>query len=133
MSVATSRNFPSPVFEISQELVANGAKVMSVRLAKELEMLFWDVHFDALDVQSDSDFILPRILEFGRLKDIGWLVETYGFDRIHQFLRDRGHPELTSPAPAPAARPAARPGAAVMVAPWPIARRSSRSTAAACP
>jgi hypothetical protein len=67
-----------------------------VRLAKELEMLFWDVQFDALDVVRDSDFILPRILEFGRLRDVGWLVETYGFERIHQFLRDRGHPEVSA-------------------------------------
>jgi len=49
-------------------------------LAKQLEMLFWDVQFDTLDIESDSDFILPRVLEFGRLQDVGWLVETYGFD-----------------------------------------------------
>ncbi len=59
-------------------------------------MLFWDVQFDTLEVERDSDFILPRILEFGRLQDVGWLVATYGFEHIHQFLRDRGHPELLS-------------------------------------
>jgi hypothetical protein len=67
-----------------------------VRLAKQLEMLFWDVDFGALDVERDSDFVLPRVLEFGRLQDVGWLIETYGFDRIRQFLRDQGHPELSA-------------------------------------
>jgi hypothetical protein len=67
-----------------------------VRLVDDQKLLFWDVDFEALDVSVDADFILPRILEFGRLKDIAWLVEAYGFDRIHQFLRDRGHPELSA-------------------------------------
>jgi hypothetical protein len=67
-----------------------------VHLAKELAMLFWDVDFDTLDVARDADFVLPRVLEHGRLSDIGWLIQTYGFERIHQFLRDRGHPELSA-------------------------------------
>jgi hypothetical protein len=57
--------------------------------------LFWDVDFDGLDSSSDREFILPRVLEFGRLGDIRWLVTEYGLDAIHTFFRDRGHPELS--------------------------------------
>jgi hypothetical protein len=67
-----------------------------VRLADQLKLLFWDVDFETLEVARDVDFILPRVLEFGRLEDIAWLVESYGFDRIHEFLRDCGHAELSA-------------------------------------
>jgi hypothetical protein len=67
-----------------------------VRLREELRLLFWDVDFDALEAERDVDFVLPRILEFGRLSDIHWLVDVYGFDAIHNFLRTRGHPELSA-------------------------------------
>jgi Family of unknown function (DUF6922) len=66
-----------------------------MQLAGELKLLFWDVDFEALDVERDAEFILPRVLEQGRLTDIIWLVHRYGFERIHQFLRDRGHVELS--------------------------------------
>jgi hypothetical protein len=58
--------------------------------------LFWDVEFESLDSSRDADFVLPRVLEFGRLRDIRWLIDTYGVDRIHYFLREQGHPELSA-------------------------------------
>jgi hypothetical protein len=66
-----------------------------MRVPEELKSLFWDVDFEQLESQRDVDFILPRVLEFGRLQDIDWLVREYGTERIHEFLRDRGHPELS--------------------------------------
>lgn len=60
-----------------------------------LRWVFWDVDVDALDTISGRDFILPRVLEFGRLEEVRWLIRTYGLDGIHRFLRDLGHPELS--------------------------------------
>jgi hypothetical protein len=58
--------------------------------------LFWDVDVDALDVERDAATILPRVLEAGRLADVKWLARAYGLERIHRFLRDEGHPELST-------------------------------------
>jgi len=71
------------------------AKVHRVRPPQLLRWLFWDVPYERLDVARDASFILPRVLEFGRLVDVAWLVRRYGLERIHAFLRDSGHPELS--------------------------------------
>ena len=60
-----------------------------------LRWLFWNIDFDALDVERDADTILARVLERGRLVDVHWAIDTYGFDRIHRFFREVGHPELS--------------------------------------
>jgi hypothetical protein len=57
--------------------------------------LFWDVNPSQLDVKRDRDYILARILEFGRLADVKWVLSRYGMNGVHEFLRDRGHPELS--------------------------------------
>lgn len=60
-----------------------------------LRWLFWEVDFDALETDRDADFVIPRVLEFGRLAEVRWAVGHYGLDRIHRFLREHGHPELS--------------------------------------
>lgn len=57
--------------------------------------LFWDVDHDGLELLRDRNFILPRVLEFGRLEDVRWLITAYGMEGIHDFLRTVGHPELS--------------------------------------
>jgi hypothetical protein len=64
-------------------------------LPKELRWVFWEVEFGALDPERDADFILARILEYGRMNDVRWLIRTYGMDRIHEFFRAVGNPELS--------------------------------------
>ncbi len=58
--------------------------------------LFWDVDPSRLDVKRDKDYILARVLEFGRFDDVKWVLSRYGMSGIHEFLRDRGHPELSA-------------------------------------
>jgi hypothetical protein len=65
-------------------------------LPDSVHWLFWDVEAESLDVEQHAGAILPRVLEYGRLADIAWLSKCYGFERIHAFLRDVGHPELSS-------------------------------------
>ena len=59
-------------------------------------MAFWDVAPARLDLERDRDYILARVLEFGRFDDVKWVVRRYGMSAVHEFLRDRGHPELSS-------------------------------------
>jgi hypothetical protein len=66
-----------------------------MQLPSELHWLFWESAVDALEVERDANYLIPRILEFGRLADVSWVLRTYGKERIHAFLRDVGHPELS--------------------------------------
>ncbi len=67
-----------------------------MRLPEDLRWLFWEVDFDALDTAEHADSILARILEHGRMRDVRWVITTYGTDRIHRFFRDVGHPEMSA-------------------------------------
>ncbi|HSN86037.1 MAG TPA: hypothetical protein VL025_04730 [Thermoanaerobaculia bacterium] len=65
------------------------------KVPKRFRWVFWDVDTGALDTASGRDYIIPRVLELGRLEEVRWLIGTYGMDGIHQFLREVGHPELS--------------------------------------
>jgi hypothetical protein len=60
-----------------------------------MRWLFWEVDVDSLDADRDADFVLARLLEFGRMADVRWAMKHYGLDRIHRFFREVGHPELS--------------------------------------
>ena len=65
------------------------------KVPKPHRWVFWDVDAGALETKRDADYIVPRVLEFGRLVEVQWLIGVYGMDGIHRFLRDVGHPELS--------------------------------------
>lgn len=58
--------------------------------------LFWDLDPTELDLAKHANYIIPRVLEKGRLVDVRWLLSCYGASRIHQFLAEVGHPELSA-------------------------------------
>lgn len=64
-------------------------------LPESMRWLFWDVDFDDLDVETQADAILARVLEGGRLEDVRALLSLYGPDRIHRFFRDVAHPMIS--------------------------------------
>ncbi len=61
-----------------------------------MRSLFWDTRLERVNLQRDADFILSRILEFGRARDVTWLIRRFGLERIHHFLATSGHPELSA-------------------------------------
>jgi hypothetical protein len=69
---------------------------MVARLPRTMRWLFWETDFDALDPSKHANFILARVLEHGRMPEVRWVIATYGLERIHHFLRDVGHPELSA-------------------------------------
>jgi len=52
-----------------------------------MRWLFWDVDPDGLDLGEHARFVILRILEKGRLRDVRWLLEQYGEERVHELLR----------------------------------------------
>lgn len=64
-------------------------------LPESLRWLFWDVDFDSLDPETQTNAILPRVLENGRLQDVRDLLGIYGKERIHAFFREVAHPLIS--------------------------------------
>jgi len=67
-----------------------------VAIPKPQRWLFWDVDPSEIDPVRHAAFVIPRVLEFGTLVDVRWLLARVGSPRIHRFLRDQGHPELSA-------------------------------------
>lgn len=65
------------------------------KIPKRFHWVFWDVNAAALEPATSTNYIIPRILEFGGIDEVRWAVATYGMDGIHRFLREVGHPELS--------------------------------------
>jgi hypothetical protein len=64
-------------------------------LPPEMRAFFWDVDYDALDLETHADAILARVLEYGRLVDVRWALATYGPERIRAFFREVAHPLIS--------------------------------------
>ena len=54
---------------------------------ESLRRYFWDVDPDHLDVQSDAPFIMARLLEWGDLDAIRWLLKTYSVGELGVTLK----------------------------------------------
>jgi len=67
------------------------------RLPDDLRWLFWNAELADLDTDVHADGIIARALEHGDMSAVRWVLDTYGEERIHAFLRDVGHPELSEP------------------------------------
>jgi hypothetical protein len=65
------------------------------RLPRSLKRVFWNVDFDNLDPDWDVDAIIARVVEYGLIDDVRWLIDRYGRPRIHQFFREVGSPEIS--------------------------------------
>ena len=52
-----------------------------------LEKYFWDVDFQALNLQKDAYFIIERILEEGDIKAIKWMLRTFPPKTIKKVLQ----------------------------------------------
>lgn len=67
----------------------------SGRLPPRLKRVFWNVDFAKLHPDRDVDVIIARVVEFGVLDEVRWLIDRYGLERIHEFFREVGSPEIT--------------------------------------
>lgn len=65
------------------------------RVPKQFRWVFWDVDAATLDPIKARDYVIPRVLEFGGLEEVRWVISMFGMGGIHRFLRDVGHPELS--------------------------------------
>ncbi len=65
------------------------------QVPKFLQSYFWDVEFEELEIKAHAFLIIKRVLDRGNLRDIRWLVKTYGKDAIKKVVletRDLARP-----------------------------------------
>jgi hypothetical protein len=65
------------------------------KLPRSLAWLFPEIDLRVIVPDRDARFILARVLESGRMEDVAWCVQHYGYDRIHLFFREEGDPSLS--------------------------------------
>lgn len=49
---------------------------------------FWDVKFEDLEIERHSFLVIKRVLDRGNLRDIRWLISTYGKDAIKKVVME---------------------------------------------
>ena len=58
------------------------------QLPEFLRFFFWDVEFKELEVEKHAFLVIKRVLDRGNLRDIRWLVATYGKDEIKKVIME---------------------------------------------
>ena len=56
------------------------------QVPESLRPYFWDVEFEDLGIEQHAFLIIKRVLDRGNLRDIRWLVATYGKDAIKKVV-----------------------------------------------
>ena len=51
-------------------------------IPKHLHKYFWETNPRELSLSEDADYIVARLLDYGKTQDIEWLLERFGKDRI---------------------------------------------------
>ncbi len=64
-------------------------------LPESVNVLLWDLDLGTIDPVVDADAILARVLEYGRLDDVRWLLRFYGEDRVRAFFEGAPHPLIS--------------------------------------
>ncbi|OIP04133.1 hypothetical protein AUK18_00575 [Candidatus Beckwithbacteria bacterium CG2_30_44_31] len=56
-------------------------------IPKHLHKYFWEINPRELSLSEDADYIVARLLDYGKTQDIEWLLERFGKDRIKTVLK----------------------------------------------
>lgn len=65
-----------------------------VRLPKEFKKYFWDVDFKKISIRKHFNYILSRILGFGNMKAIRWVLKNIDAKRIEKYVSEYGDRQL---------------------------------------
>jgi len=51
------------------------------------QTLFWDVNPKNIDIKKNARYIIERILEFGNINEVGWMLRCYPKSVIKKVMR----------------------------------------------
>lgn len=67
------------------------------KVPKKFHDVFWEVNADELDTEKSPEFIMERILNYGTLEGVKWLRETFGDEKLKEFITsEKGRRRLTT-------------------------------------
>ncbi len=61
---------------------------MQEKLPAKLKPLFWSCQFESLNPERHRRTIVKRVLNYGDLEDLRWLVDFYGKKRLAELLEE---------------------------------------------
>ena len=56
-------------------------------IPENITRLFWDVDRDAVDSRSHRAYIIRRVMDYGNIEDVKWMLATYTTEEIVEVLR----------------------------------------------
>ena len=54
-----------------------------------IKRLFWDVNKETVDVVCHRAYIIRRIMDYGTIEDVKWMLRTYSPQEISEVLKKR--------------------------------------------
>jgi len=57
-----------------------------IKVPKSLKKYFWDIEFSELSLDKDSFFIIKRVIDRGKTKDVIWLIQQYDINKIRKVV-----------------------------------------------
>lgn len=70
--------FPKSAEELSGKMVERLKRENAGRESMKFrQSLFWDVESKKIDHKKNANYVIERILEFGKDKEVSWLYQTY--------------------------------------------------------
>ena len=51
------------------------------------QSLFWDTDIKKIDLKKHAAYVMERILDFGKDKEVKWMWQTYGRPRLKKIVR----------------------------------------------
>ena len=58
----------------------------NLKLPEYLRSYFWDIEFEKLKIDTHASLVIKRVLDRGNLRDIRWLMKTYGKTAIKEVV-----------------------------------------------
>ena len=56
-------------------------------IPNRLHRYFWEIEPKELSLVDDADYIIKRLLDYGKTQDIDWLLDNFGAEGIKRVLR----------------------------------------------
>jgi hypothetical protein len=57
------------------------------KIPEKIKRLFWDVDKEKIDIKDHRSFIIRRIMDFGNLDDVNWMLTAYTSDEIIEAVK----------------------------------------------
>ena len=59
------------------------------KIPQKLQALLWSSNVDGLNIEKDATLIINKVLAYGDLEDIKWLIDNYGKDKVKEAFLER--------------------------------------------